>query len=420
MNPDGKLRRRLDKLVHHLPILLRESAYRLGIQRRGVALVIPPTGVGSLGDQAMLQSVADHLHLLGCSHLRQLLMPRWQGFPIRAPELFRLRFSEAEILAESPALLTAIRAASVVTAIGADVIDGRYGMQSVRYQLGMLTLAARLGVPAALLGHSISESPEPGAMQLLAELPPEVAIYVRDPVSQERFFKHTGRMPILAADLAFLVKPDGATTDHAAIRDWVNARKAAGDIVLCLNVNGLTAEAQAGDIGAEMYWQRFLKQLWQLHPQTSVLFLSHDPRPEFSDAGMHARIAALLPAAKHSNFRLIADQTTAARAKAVSMLADLVLTGRMHLAIGALSQGVPTFCVAYAGKFEGLARHIDVSDFTVPESLLPVPESAAAWLAEKFGLLPERRQALQQILPGVLTAARQNFTFATAGRRSVD
>lgn len=403
--------RRVSKLRRYSPILKRELAHKLHGGADRIALVVPPVGSGSLGDQAMLQSIADHLALFGCTHFRQFLMPSWETFTVQGPELLRCRFGEFDVAAAGPALLNAVRKSSAVVAIGADVIDGRYGLQAVRLQTGVLQIAARCGVPAALLGHSISEKPDPEAMRLLTELPPQVAIYARDPVSGERFAKQTGRAPTIAADLAFLVHPDRANKQHAAVRAWMDQQRKQGNVLLCLNINGLTAEQQSGGLGAVVYWQRFVSHLLNLQPHLAVTCLSHDPRPQFSDTEVHARVVAGLPPAMAQQCLLAPDFVTAAQAKAVSMLADVVLTGRMHLAIGALSQGTPTYCVAYAGKFEGLARHVGAAELVVPASALAHPETAAAWLASRLPQLPQYRKALAARLPLVLDLARKNFSF---------
>ncbi len=46
--------------------------------------------------------------------------------------------------------------------------------------------------------------------------------------------------------------------------------------------------------------------------------------------------------------------------KAIAGEVNLILTGRMHLAIAALGQGVPPLCVVYQGKFEGLMAHFEL------------------------------------------------------------
>ena len=47
--------------------------------------------------------------------------------------------------------------------------------------------------------------------------------------------------------------------------------------------------------------------------------------------------------------------------KHLAGMVDLVLTGRMHLAIAALGMGTPPLCVAYMDKFEGLFHLFNIA-----------------------------------------------------------
>lgn len=399
--------RRVHKAVRYAGIYARYAgrslAYR-SVNNKDI-LVVPPAGAGSLGDQAMLQAITDHLHLMQAVAIRQVLMPEWASFPLHGVESPRLRFSLNEVLEKSPKLISAIRNAKAVVAVGADVIDGRYGMKAVKYELGILQVAAELGVPTALLGHSISESPDPEAVALLAALPASTAIFVRDPISLQRFESFTGRAGTLVSDLAFLVQPDTNSRNYADAQQWATRQKRLGNKILCLNVNGLNAQSGL------THWRDFLEHLWQGNPNIGVLFLSHDTRPTSSDSLAHQQIVASLPAEKLERVFLAADPESAASAKALAALADVVLTGRMHLAIGALSLSVPTFCLAYAGKFEGLARHLDINDFFVPSDIVDNADEMAEWLLAKLPTLETRRAALDAILPSVKALALKNFAF---------
>jgi len=125
--------RRVHKAVRYAGIYARYAgrslAYR-SVNNKDI-LVVPPAGAGSLGDQAMLQAITDHLHLMQAVAIRQVLMPEWASFPLHGVESPRLRFSLNEVLEKSPKLISAIRNAKAVVAVGADVIDGRYGMKAV-------------------------------------------------------------------------------------------------------------------------------------------------------------------------------------------------------------------------------------------------------------------------------------------------
>jgi polysaccharide pyruvyl transferase WcaK-like protein len=60
--------------------------------------------------------------------------------------------------------------------------------------------------------------------------------------------------------------------------------------------------------------------------------------------------------------------------KALSGQVDLVLTGRMHLAIAALGMGTPAFCTVYQGKFEGLMQMFELEGMTITPSRMDSAE----------------------------------------------
>lgn len=368
-----------------------------------------PAAADGLGDQAMLQAIADNLPQMGLRGIRQVLMPSWGAFPLRGPELPALRIGVDDVRKEHPKLLSAIQSSGAVFAIGADVIDGHYGMHAVEYELGILALAARAGRPAVLTGHSVSEHPHPEAIKMLAALSDRVSLNVRDPVSLARFEKFTGRQATLVADLAFLVVPDAESADVAAAKDWTARQRAQGRRILCLNINGLNAEKQSAGLGFIAFWRQFLDAFLTRNPDCSIMFLSHDIRPGSSDAAAHLQLIASLDPSVRAHAYDAPTPETAAAAKAIASLADLVLTGRMHLAIGALSQAVPTYCMAYVGKYEGLAAHLQIDDLIIPADALGEPAAMAKWLGTRLPQLAPRRLHLEAVLPQVKEAARKNF-----------
>ena len=374
-------------------------------------LVVLPAGVGSLGDQAMLQSVADHLGAKGGWTFRQVLMPGWGCYSVAGSELPCLRFDLDQVRKGDQALLDEIKKSAAVVAIGADVIDGIYGTEIVEFQLRLLHLAAGAGIPAAMLGHSFSEKPAPLAVDMLSRLPSEVAVHIRDQISLQRFEASTRRSATLVADLAFAVQPDMGHRAYRHAMSWTERCREGGALILCLNVNGLTVDKHGGEAGAIDYWSRFLKVLWHDQPKLGVLFVSHDDRPGVSDAALHEKIIERLQGMHGDQIFSARALNSAAQAKAVAGLADVTLTGRMHLAIGALSMSVPTFCVEYAGKFQGVARHFGISDFVFPEKILQSPEMAADWFVERLPTLSERRSKLVKALPRVIELSRRNFDF---------
>lgn len=403
--------RRMARAIRNAKIWQRQLARWIALSSNdvGEALVVMPAASDGLGDQAMLQSVADNLNEMGIGFIRQIIMPNWGALPLVGPELPCVRCTLEDVEQRKEALVAAVRKARVVFAVGADVIDGHYGTWPVKYLLGVLNIAVEQGRTAVLLGHSISEHPNPEAIDLIAKLPQSVRIYVRDELSLRRFNEFVGRPATLVADVAFLVKPDRSGRQYVAAAAWVDQRKRAGDVVVCLNINGLTSEKQAEGMGAVNYWRRFIEVMLNHRPATSVLFLAHDTRGGSSDASIHRKVIDAFVGQNAERLFEAETPETAAIAKAISSSADVVLSGRMHLAIGALSEGTPTFCIAYAGKYEGVGVHLGIKDFVVPYAIVSSPDSVAEWLVERIPALPARREALRATLPSVKLLSKENF-----------
>ena len=115
----------------------------VGNKNNKTILIIMPASSGSLGDQAMLESIVDNLQVLGMTSFRQILLPNSSVFPVVGPQLPWMRINPDDINENNSNINQLISRSGAVVAIGADVIDGRYGMKPVNFALSLLTLAAR-------------------------------------------------------------------------------------------------------------------------------------------------------------------------------------------------------------------------------------------------------------------------------------
>jgi polysaccharide pyruvyl transferase WcaK-like protein len=97
-----------------------------------------------------------------------------------------------------------------------------------------------------------------------------------------------------------------------------------------------------------------------------------------------------------------------AEIKGLCAQADLVLTGRMHLSIMALSAGVPAITLASQGKVEGL-----MSLFEAPFLAVEPRPGMAADIIDTVDRVIEERDALQvrlvERMERVLQLSAQNF-----------
>jgi polysaccharide pyruvyl transferase WcaK-like protein len=288
--------------------------------------------------------------------------------------------------------------------LGADVIDGRYDLDQALLYLHACRLAAEAGVPARVASFSFSDKPAPQVVNSFARMPQAVRFFVRDPVSLERFRSATGQEATLAADAAFLMAPTAESqTAREAIRvcrEW----RAHGHTLIGVNLNPLTLPGLEEGVDA---YAAEISALMRERPEIRLLLVPHDTRPLHSDAEALSRLLARLDGTG-SRAAIVRPPLDAWDARAVVREMDVVVTGRMHLAISALSQAVPTIGVAYMGKFEGLMQH-----FSLRSSLVSTQEILRAgvlrrMVEEVLARRVEQVATIERALPAVIELARRN------------
>lgn len=375
-------------------------------------LVVPSDAeslIGSLGDDAMIEScvamarereptVEVHVLVATAEAANRARERGWQPEPI-----WRSRDFPAAVAAllDRPGF-------DAVVALGADIMDGHYGLEQPTKAVITSDLAARSGASATILGFSFNETPRPELRRFFAMAAREVNFHVRDDISLARFRAFSPAPAKRVTDGAFLL-PSGPV--DAATVDWIAARRAAGRRVVGMNLHPrLAAEMTPKAIAALV--ERAVEGLLAAAAARPVawLLLPHDYRAYDGDGLCLDPIFAAIRGAAGPDARLFEGRHSAATLKGVAGLLDGVATGRMHLAIAALGMGAPVLGVTYQGKFEGLFRHFDLPDdlLVSPEEVLRPGVFAARLIAFVDRLDPLRRQVAAH-LPAVLAEARRNF-----------
>ncbi len=187
-----------------------------------------------------------------------------------------------------------------------------------------------------------------------------------------------------------------------------------------LNVSGLlwggTAHAQS--FGLAIDYMSFARRLVQVLVEdgADVLLVPH-----VRDVAHHAEddaVAALslrasLPSHVAHHVALAAEDLAADEVKWVIGKLDWFCGTRMHSAIAALSQGIPTAAVAYSMKTQGVFATCGVADEVV-DGRRTGSDEAVARLRDAFARKTEVRSVLQQTVPGVVEAARRQVRDALA------
>jgi polysaccharide pyruvyl transferase WcaK-like protein len=377
-------------------------------QAEKTALFVPPANTeGSLGDEAMFAASIDYLLKRGFSKIGLVSFDPTANWNIEPVHQIVSTYS----LKDRLRLVDTISQYSHLYCLGADVMDGFYSDRATLERLRIVELAARAGVESTILGFSFNDRPTPAAVKAFANLPANVRICCRDSVSQSRLIKQIQRPVELVADLAFLLKPTEQSPVVSQVTQWIQAQRSSGRKVVGFNAKKLYpsegTKVEFADL-IQVYVDA-LTTVFERDPQISLLLIPHDTRPAANDVALAEAIFKGLPPAIQAHCMQVPMPCRAAEVKAFCAELDVVITGRMHLAIACLGQATPVGSITYQGKFEGLFQHFGLHDVTIsPEQAFQSGELAnfcTTIIAQRQSL----REQLQTTLPQVKLLAAANF-----------
>ena len=237
--------------------------------------------------------------------------------------------------------------------IGEDALDGIYGEYDSVQMLRFVRLACVMGLKSVVVGCSFNGTPDRKIRNLFRRAERSGTItYARDPVSLDRFrtFLNNAK-PV--ADLAFGVDAEKfpLTSGISAIRMRSAAWKKDSGIILGINFRAWSIRNKdrfLDDIAAEIL------ALNDSERKLALILIPHDTRRHNdSDLAFLQEFNRRLG----NRIEIIGSPEEIAsgiHAKQAVRCCDVVLTGRMHVAIAALDQGIPAVSFSYQGKFEGL------------------------------------------------------------------
>ncbi len=264
----------------------------------------------------------------------------------------------------------------VLDASGFSLTDA-WGMAPVTSRASRLARWTARGTGFAMLPQAFGpfSSPEMrnGVSQILAYAD---RVWARDRASLGYLTELHSRGPEIS------VAPD-ITIGHAVVE---SSSAAAGAVVLVPNWNLAT---RSGADGKQSYLAALSDIASDLVRRGQpVLGLSHEGKRDFD---LIAAVAERVPGMR------IASPATGTEAKAVLAKADLVIAGRYHALVSALSSCVPVIAHSWSHKYASL-----MGDFEVADGLAD-PLSAASTLERIDALdLPSERARLAAVKPEVV------------------
>lgn len=392
-----------------------QQAQTSRIKKTDAVLVLPPSdgweghGPYSFGDEMLMLGLLDGLKSKFSGNISALNMggEGCQNILIHGHPMKTIGFQKGWLsLSSYRQFINITSGFSHFVVMGADVLDGAYGAINSIQRLRFLNLAAKIGMKTAISGCSFNGTKDKRILKLLiAAERSGTVIHAREKVSSVRLQGFLQKV-VRVADLAFRVNVEKypIASKIAGIKSHAANWKENAGLVVGINLCGWHIKDK------DSFFENFATAILKLNdPQQklALILIPHDTREDgWSD--LATLEAFRLKISKR--IEIIGapqDIRSGLDAKQAVSCCDVLLTGRMHLAIAAHDQGVPAVSFSYQGKFEGLYDLYNMkTEWLVNYAN---PEDAVKTLSNAI----KERKELSKIILGrkssVHLAASQNF-----------
>ncbi|MDR6809228.1 polysaccharide pyruvyl transferase WcaK-like protein [Dyadobacter sp. BE34] len=257
-----------------------------------------------------------------------------------------------------------MREHSEVLVIGADIMDGTYGLFASLLRLRMLRLANILGLTAKVSGFSVSKNILPRVKEEFMLASQTTKIKARDIDSFQRLasFLPESRL-VLTNDIAFICPTIPVTyegKEFEAYQSWCDSEKQKNKKIIGICPNSI----QAKKIGLDRYVAdlTLLIDNFLSVQDFSLIFLYHDTRPlcgNDTDKTISERLFKHFKS-KNVSCYLPDEIKNGVSLKGYLNSIDFTVTGRMHLGISGIVARKPMYGICYANKFEGMLKLFDI------------------------------------------------------------
>jgi len=332
----------------------------------GVTAVLSPASYGSFGDEGMMQGSRDSI--LASQGRPELFTPGpeepWSEMGVAGVRSIDGIIAVGGMHIDARRLSQLSRADRIVV-LGADSIDGAYGIRSISQRVSLLNVAVAQGRSAELANFSFRKNASQDALAALRQLDPRVRLTARDRNSQERIIAALRRDVGVFPDVAAYMQPSSTpTVDELA--DWIGSR---GRPTAVLVPN--THLAAFNGTGHEEVRRRFASYVSALNEAGfAVVVLAHDIREEPGDVALSQDLVA----GTDPQTCRVAVPRNAQEAKGMLGAASVVVTARMHAGVAALSQGIPCVGLDYVDKFTGQFEWYGADEYVVAWEDRPLPD----------------------------------------------
>ncbi|MCY7405470.1 MAG: oligosaccharide flippase family protein [Cryobacterium sp.] len=366
-------------------------------------VLVAPPGEGNIGDQAMveafLENVSGPVQVL-VRRSADVRIPPQHARRAQLVPIPHLIYGAARAHRQSMALLAPVlEGALSLTVVGADIMDGAYSVRASSRRADVASLARSVGVDARILGFSWNGHANAGVRRSLARAGRMgTRLQLRDPISSERARADGFKNVVDVADSVFAAQ----TSSGVAATEYLGTRPQPYAVV-----NASALVGRSFDQTTE--YASIVTALVQAG--LTVVLLPHVVRHSGDDA-----------AACRAVFDRLADQTDGVDSRVVLVNrllapaevrglcagADIVLAGRMHLAVQAMFHAVPAVALSTQGKVAGMMRLFDTQELCVE----PGVRLAERMIPVALTVLGDReryRDHLAERLPEIRRLAALNF-----------
>jgi len=333
------------------------------------ALVLTPNSPLNRGDEAVCKVVIDFLSRLDFRSEIILESPDggdvFEGVTVVGAKgslykLSRFRFSCKLLLHMFGKWVTLI--------LATDVLDGKYDPEITHRKLTAVYLSQLLGIRTQVIGACVTTPLDARIADKLSYYLQGAKIFARDFVSFNFFQRQGFRDAEYVADPAFLLKAESSQWTRP-IEKWIEGHRAKGNVVIGINVSTFALGKSMGHGNvSELVFEERLRKLAMNTDRLlselgiSLIYLPHVFLPYDSDIDTHSKIVGLFRGKQNGCVLNIIDRLHSWELRQVVSRLDALVASRMHLAISGLSMQVPTLCIAYSSKYEGMLNHFDLGD----------------------------------------------------------
>ena len=339
--------------------ILQFSALTTRAGSTGHSVVMNATGSGNIGDQALFESFLANVPgevIAVCEFDNSFVVPPEHAHRVTILALENLIYGWGTgHLRDLWALGRAIRGAESVWITGADIMDGAYN-QRLSSNGWMIAIAARLlNTPARILGFSWNSHPDGGILRLARHAGRlGVVSLARDPQSLARLAHDRVEGLEQVADMAFsLGKPQPLPS---AFEERFAAWRNPALKLALVNISALVGARENLDDDHRSVVNDLRDAGYQ------VVVVPHVIRDKNDDLAASDRV---LSGREFDDVLRLQELLAPRQIAQLASRADLVFTGRMHLAVLALGQGVPAIVMSTQGKVAGLLELFSIARHSI-------------------------------------------------------